>query len=127
MTQNNNRVQAGHMLKDEDGVRVYEIATNVNVWTGVESFDQVTAAFSSKGVAVRVVSSGYDHDPLKIAQVVLSREDFRTLLASYRAFERAENKGKELAATATSPNDDFDPFLDDYEVPVNGAGVEDDR
>jgi hypothetical protein len=115
MAENKNRVQAGHLLKNEDGVCVYEVSTLVNTWADPASVDHVTAAFSGSHVALRVVR-GLTHynDTVQVSQVALTRDDFQVLLASYRAFERLEKKGRE---TAASGPDDFDPFLDADDLP----------
>jgi hypothetical protein len=120
MAENKNRVQAGHLLKNEDGVCIYNVSTLVNTWADSGSFDHVTAAFSSSHVAVRIVHgfTSY-HEAVSVSQIALTREDFQVLLASYRAFERLEKKGREAAvlAPAVPVSDDFDPFLDADDLP----------
>lgn len=74
------------------------------------SIDQVTAAFNRSQVAARVVHGpSSPSDPVQVSQVVLSREDFEVLIASYRAFVRAE---KTSCANEAGRLDDFDPFDD---------------
>ena len=86
----------------------------VNTWADPGSVDQATAAFSGSHVAVRVVrGQSHYNDGVQVSQVVLDRDDFRTLVASYRAFERAEKK---VSAPAPA-SDDFDPFLDSDNLP----------
>ncbi len=109
MAENKNRVQAGRLLADANGVQVYELSTGVDTWAHPESWGQVTAAFNRFGVAVRVVRPSYiDGGAVEVTQVVLSPDDFAVLLASYRAYERAEKK-----RPAPAIPEDFDPFLDD--------------
>lgn len=111
MAENKQRVQAGRVLTTSESVQVTEIATSAARWADPGSVDQVTAAFSHSMVAVRVVqgpSPTYGADQAQISQVVLSREHFETLMASYRAYLRAEKR-----AGVASRHDDFDPFLDD--------------
>jgi len=106
------RVQAGRVVTNSDGVQVAEIATSVARWVDPGSVEQVTAAFSHATVAVRTVqgpSQRYDANQAQVSQVVLSREDFDTLIASYRAYVRAEQKS---CAGVSGRHDDFDPFLD---------------
>jgi hypothetical protein len=109
MAENKNRVQAGHLLKEEPGFQMYELS--IEDGYGVGGFDMVTAAFNSSAVAVRVSRGAeYADGPLQEpSQVVLTRADFEKLIASYRAFERAEKK---RAAAIAASGDDFDPFLD---------------
>jgi hypothetical protein len=113
----NKRTQAGRLLTDNGYMQVYELETDIGSLAGrsVAAFDQTTAAFSYTHVALRTSRGGYD-DEVQQAQVVLSREVFQSLLASYRAFERAEKKF--IAAHAASAEaDDFDPFLDSDPLP----------
>ncbi|MEO7020587.1 MAG: hypothetical protein ABI234_10595 [Ktedonobacteraceae bacterium] len=110
MAENKNRVQVGRLLKEDGALQVYEVSTISGY--GVGGFELVTAAFNSTGVAVRV-SCGpeYVGGSLPAAsQVVLTRDDFAALIASYRAYERAEKKRHGASS-------DFDPFLDEGELP----------
>ncbi|MEO7022022.1 MAG: hypothetical protein ABI234_17860 [Ktedonobacteraceae bacterium] len=112
MAENKNRVQAGRLLKEEGALQVYELSTISGY--GVGGFDLVTAAFNSTGVAVRV-SSGTEYAGSSLpaaSQVVLTRDGFAALVASYRAYERAEKK-----RYGTLSDGDFDPFLDEGELP----------
>jgi siroheme synthase len=116
MAENKNKVQPGRVLSENNGVVVYELETGIPYWNGVADFEQVTAAFNTTGVAVRVVP-GTAGDELSLrapAQIVLTREVFAKLIASYRAYERMEKKAAvEIAALAPAPvGDDYDPFLD---------------
>src|SRR5690242_6501006 len=108
MAEQKNRVQAGRLLSQDNQVWIYELSTAAKSWNALGDVEMVTAAFNQSGVAVRVSrdpnSDGSQAGP---AQVVLSRSDFLKLIASYRAFERAEKRG-----AATPPADDYDPFLD---------------
>jgi hypothetical protein len=66
-------------------------------------------------VAVRVVRGPLSaSDVVQVSHLVLSREDFDTLIASYRAYVRAEKKS---CAGGAGTYDDFDPFLDSDDLP----------
>lgn len=110
--QKKNTVQAGRLLSDNGVIQVYELETSIEsqaVWnTG--AFDQVTAAFSRTHVALRVARGQYEGVP-QTYQVIVPREVFLCLQASYRAFERAEKN-----RLAPAP-DDFDPFIDANDLP----------
>lgn len=122
MAKNMKTVQAGRLLADTNDVQVYELSIDVDAWGRVGSLAQATVAFNPAGMAVRVVRPAYgegqDPDKVEVQQVVLSRDAFLSLLASYRAFERAEKKAeKEQARLSPLPSDDFDPFIDDNNLP----------
>lgn len=102
------KAQAGRLLSDNGSIQVYEVETSLGSMWGRQApyFDQTTVAFSETHVAVRV-SRGDQDETVHASQVVLSRDTFLTLLASYQAYERA---GKRRPAPVS---DDYDPFLDD--------------
>jgi len=115
MAEQKTRVQAGRLVMASDGVYVYDVASSVTRWADPGSVEQVTVACSRSLVAVRVVrtpSSAFDAP--QVSQVVLPREDFDTLIASYRACVRAEKKS---CAGGSGMADDFDPFLDADDCP----------
>lgn len=106
--QHMSKVKAGQLLKAEPGFQLYQILIEDGS-VAVGGYDLVTAAFNPYGVGIRI-SRGCEYvgGPLQQpAQVTLTHEDFQTLIASYRAFERAEKK-----RMASAPSDDFEPFLD---------------
>lgn len=111
-----NKVQAGRLLKEEPGFQLYEILTEDGY--GLGGFGMTVAAFNAYGVAVRVSrGTGYESDEMQASsQVVLSRDDLEKLMASYRAFERAQKKAASALAS-TPASDDFDPFLDSDDLP----------
>jgi hypothetical protein len=110
MAERKNSVHAGRLLAHSDGVQVYESALVVTRWADPGSVEQVTLACSRSRVVVRVVRAPSSaSDAGQVSHLVLPREDFDTLIASYRACARAEKKA--CAGGAGTP-DDFDPFLD---------------
>jgi hypothetical protein len=118
------RTQPGRLLQEHLGLQVYEIKTVLSGWHVEVDLDQITAVFTGQSVALRLVHGCCDkqEDVMaqpQVAQVVMSREDFQTVLASYRAYERAEKKRFVSCSvpSGSAPADDYDPFLDSDEMP----------
>ncbi|MGH2507050.1 MAG: hypothetical protein ACRDHZ_06515 [Ktedonobacteraceae bacterium] len=107
-------VPVGRLLKEGYGLQIYALSTNAGYH--LSEFEMVTAAFNGMCVVIRVSRSGGSPDePSKeSSQVVLSPNDFETLLASYQAYKRVEKKL--LASPPSVPSDDF-PFVDEAELP----------
>jgi hypothetical protein len=112
MAENKKHVYPGQLLKEEPGFQVYELSTESG-YSGIGSFDVAMVAFNRSAVALRVSrGAAYSDGPLPApSQVVLSRDDFEVLIASYHAFQRFEKKfiGDALVSG--------DPFADSDDLP----------
>lgn len=120
MLKKNKAVPAGRLLKEDGALHIYEVSLEASEHYGTSDFHLVTAGFNGSSVGIRI-SRGSDSESENLkepSQIVLTRQDFEVLIASYRAYERAEKKrlaAKPAAWSASS--DDFDPFMDESELP----------
>jgi hypothetical protein len=121
-----NRVPAGRLLSAKDDVQVYELSFAPGCYATPTDFDQTVVGFSSSQVGIRVVSgrcgdTQNTQEQPQITQILLDRHAFETLISSYCAYKRAEQKQLARLSSGSlygsAPDDGFDPFLDSDELP----------
>lgn len=117
------KVQPGRLVSENYGLYLYELSSDFQPYVSglVEGFETVHVAFSSSNVAVRVVRGVELISPdcpgaSALHQVILEREVFDRLIASYQAYKRAKAKWDAEKNSASVP-DDYDPFIDSDELP----------